>query len=748
MTRVRLPVEWTVGSTPDPTQPPTRCVAAAVPGAVQLDWARAEGWPAYWQAENVRAYAGMEDQYWLYTTRCPAAPLQPGERLFFTCGGVDYRCEVRIDGQRVHEQEGMFTAFELDCTTYADTGAQLQVLVFPAPKRHATPADRSQASASVKPPVSYGWDWHPRLIPLGIWGATHFEVRPAAHLRDAELRYTLAADHSRADLRMAVAASTDANGARVRCRLLAPDGSPVVVETAQIRNGSVTIEALLSRPALWWPHGHGEPVLYQFEATLLDADGKVLDTLGHRVGFRRVRLVMHPGAWEEPAQFPKSRSQPPITLEINGRAIFGKGSNWVNPEIFPGLCTADTYRPLLQLAQAAHFNLLRCWGGAPVNQEAFYDQCDELGLLVWQEFPLACNLYPDDPPYLQVLDRESRSIITRLRRHASLALWGGGNELFNAWSGMTDQSLPLRLLNHHCYELDPHTPFIPTAPLEGMAHGDYRFRDEAGREVHQIYPASAATAYSEFGCPGPSPVTYLRTFIPPEELWPPRRGTSWETHHAFDAWLPDTWLCLDVQRHYFGDPKSLEELVSRGEWLQTAGYQFIYEEARRQQPRCAMALNWCLNEPWPSAANNSLINWPAKPKPAYHAVAAACRPVLASARVPQFSWSPGGQFRAELWLLNDSTEALAAGRMHALLHWDGERLPLLSWDFPGAAAQQNLPGPEVRLRLPMRAESDAFELELTVEDQPEWGTRYRLHLRSSDWNERQPISTSTRTMNT
>lgn len=132
---------------------------------------------------------------------------------------------------------------------------------------------------------------------------------------------------------------------------------------------------------------------------------------------------------------------------IHGRSIFARGSNWGSPDIFPGRAGADTYRPLLALARDAHFNLLRCWGGAPAPKESFFERCDVLGLFVWQEFPLACNRYPDTPGYLADLDRESRAIIRRVRQHPCLALWCGGNELFNAWSGMDDQSLALRLLN-------------------------------------------------------------------------------------------------------------------------------------------------------------------------------------------------------------------------------------------------------------------------------------------------------------
>ena len=731
----RFPLSWTVGPASAADAAPKRRVPAVVPGAVQLDWARAEGWPPYWQGDNCRAYAWMEDAYWTYTARLELPPLSARERLFFVCGGVDYQFVVRLNGAVLRAQEGMFTPFEIDLTAcQARTGDTLDVVVFPAPKCHATPADRTQARESVKPAVSYGWDWHPRLIPLGIWEDTFLEARPAAHLCDADTTFDLTEDLSAATVAVAVVATPAARRRVVRWTLAAPDGRTLFREEARLGpDGTARLEHAVHRPLLWWPHDQGAPALHAATIELLDADGHVLDTRTQRVGFRRVRLVMSEGAWEEPTTFPVSRNHPPTTVEINGRAIFAKGSNWVNPEIFPGLVTAETYRPLLRLARDAHFNLLRCWGGAAVNKEAFFDQCDELGLLVWQEFPLACNRYSDAPRYLRVLDQESRSILRRVRRHACRAIWGGGNELFNAWSGMTDQAKPLRLLNRNCYELDPDTPFLPTAPLDGMGHGDYRFRDERGREVFQIYAAAACTAYSEFGCPGPSPVAYLKTIIPADQLFPPRVGTAWQTHHGLGAWEtePTAWLCLDTLRQYFGEADLLEDLVARGGWLQSEGYKCIFEEARRQKPRCAMALNWCYNEPWPTAANNSLLNWPAQPKPAYAAVAGSCRPVLASARLPKFSWVGGERFTAQLWLLNDGPGELPPGEIAASLEIAGVATTLRTWSHGAVAPNRNLAGPGVECPLPADAAADRFTLQLRCPAAPNRDSAYTLLYRAS-----------------
>lgn len=722
----RSALNWEVGHAGDAAERPQRWVPATVPGAVQLDWAAAEGWGDPFYADHWRQYGWMEDRFWHYRARIEPPALAPGQRLLFVCGGIDYRFQVRVEGRVLLDQEGMFTPVELDLTDAAAKGGWLEVLVWPAPKSRPAPADRVQANRSCKPAVAYGWDFHPRLIPLGIWQDAALEVRPGVHLADAEVQYALSPSLDAAQLTLRASLNRPGSG-QWRWRVEDPDGR-LVVETLKADAGrAVTLGAEIRNPALWWPNGQGAPALYRSTLEWAPADGGAVQRAEQRLGLRRVRLVMHPGAWDEPAHnaFPKGRSNPPITLEINGRRIFCKGSNWVTPDVFPGRLTRADYERQLLLARDAHLNLLRCWGGANVQKEAFFDLCDELGLMVWQEFPLACNRYEGTPDYLAVLDAESRSIIRRLRPHPSVVLWCGGNELFNVWSGMTDQDLALRLLNRNCYDMDPERPFLMTSPMMGMGHGHYVFRSPEGDEVFQIFARARCTAYTEFGCPAPSPAGVLRRIIPAEQLFPPREGTPWETHHAFKAWQPNSHLMLDVIDHYFGPSASLEELVARGQLLQTEGLKCLFEEARRQKPRAAMALNWCFNEPWPCAANMSVIAWPAEPKAGYEALRAACRPALASARIPRFTWTEGDTFAPELWLLNDAPEPLPAGMVEAWLDLGGRRILLLRWDHAGAPAQTNLAGPTARVVLG-RGEAGPMTLSLRCPARPELDSAYTL----------------------
>jgi len=679
-------LNWKLTWRENETAPDHDWISAAVPGAVQRDRGTAFGLPD--PHTDPAAYAWMEDVWWIYRTELPALTAPAGETVRFIAEGIDYAFSIHRNGECIHQQEGMFTPVDLDLGTQTAAGETIEIRIRPVPKLNGAEG-RAQARKSCKPAMSYGWDWHPRLVPSGIWRPCGLTTRSADVLRSLEI---LQPDSSRVwKIRL------HGNGT-MRCKLSDPDGKTVIEKSV-----ALPAELDIENPALWWPAGHGEQPLYTL----------TIGTETRKVGFRTVKLVMNDGAWNEPKLFPKSRSAAPATFEINGRRIFAKGTNWITPRLFAGEITKEVFSELINLAVQAHFNCLRIWGGGIVNPPEFYDLCDEAGLLVIQEFPLACNDYPDDADYLTVLDQESRSIILRLRHHASLAAWSGGNELFNDWSGMTDQHHALRLLNRNGFDLDRHRPFLPTLPVEGMAHGPYTYFDKERRmEVTELIQGATNTAYTEFGQPGPAPVQCLEQMIPAGERFPPRPGTAWERHHGLRAFYPESWLSLNILDHLFGESSDLETLVRRGQRVQSFGYQMIYEEGRRQWPMCSMVLNWCFNEIWPCAANNSLLAWPAVPKPAYHAVAASCRPALISAKLGTFCWEPGQPFRTRLWLLNDSPNPVPSGTARAVLSWNSETVDLGEWHYPEAGPQTNLEGPELETVLPEHWQGDLFLLEI------------------------------------
>jgi beta-mannosidase len=718
----RHPLDFELGWHREPDAAPEMWIPAQVPGAVQLDWARAQGWPAWWFGDEWRRYRWMEDVHWTYRARFDAPAIGSGESFQLWLGGIDHSAEVFLNDAKIADHTGMQTPLAIGLTGLRPRGNELRVRLRPAPKSQPSPESRVQANATTKPAVSYTWDFHPRLIPLGLWRAAELRVLPAARIVRAELFSELAPDLALAHLRLAVDV---AGTGTLRWRVLDPAGREIAHAKARADSAAHTLGATIQQPALWWPHDQGTPALHRWEIELVGADGAVLDRAGGRFGIRRAALVMHEGAWQGFDRCPMPREHAPITLEVNGRALFAKGTNFVSPEVFPATITDETYRTQLTLARDAGFSLVRIWGGAPAPRDALFDLCDELGLMVWQEFPLACNRYPDTPEYLAELEQEARSLITRLRPHPSLVLWCGGNELFNHWSGMTDQAPALRLLASLCWQLDPARPFLPTAPFGNMAHGPYSFREHVGGwEIWSVFQDRAHTAYTEFGCTAPTHADTARRVLPPGELWPPRHDTAWDAHTGY---TPGDFGHLNTAtlEAYLGPVGSPEEYEQKGQLLQFEGVRGLYEEARRQKPRAAMALTWCFNEPWPTLANCALVAWPSRPKRGYDGAKLACRPALASARIRKFAWTAGEIFDPELWILNDAPRDVAGGTLVATLIVADARTILGRWDFPRVDANKNLAGPRLALALP-DAPRGLFQLELTVYDQPELASAYTL----------------------
>ena len=694
---------------------------ATVPGNIQADYAAAKGFRDVAFADGCRQFEVLEKDAWEYRARL-SYQAAPGERVWFVSLGIDYRYEVFLNGDRIYRYEGIFKPFELDLTDRLTGNDEIRILIYPHPKREgAAPGKREEADRSCKPPVCYGWDWNPRLLISGMWRDAYVETRKSDYIRDCEVSYRLSEDFSRAEVSFAVDCD-----AECQIALFDPSGNLLYRGTDK----TLTVE----NPRLWWCIGQGTPALDRWEVT--NPSGMKREGV---VGFRRVRLLKNAGTAENHG-FPKSRYQAPFTLELNGRKIFLKGTNFVNPELFWGQATEERYCKLVDLAADANMNILRLWGGAAVHHPALYECCDRRGVLVWQEFMLACNDYPDDERYLAVLESEASAMIRALRRHPSVALWCGGNELFNGWSGMTDQSLALRQLNHLCYTLDRDRPFLATSPLEGMGHGGYLFFDRRyGTDVYQCFGNANNIAYTEFGVPSISEMKALEQIIPREELKELAPTESWVLHHAFRAWMPESHASLETLQRYFGENASVEERIAQSDWLQSEGLKFIFEEARRQSPHCSAALNWCFNEPWITAANCSVVRYPDVPKPAYFALRDALRPALFSAKIAKFDWKAGEVFKAPVWLLNDGPDPVGADAEVVLVIGDRE-IPLLAWKSAKVAAGANLEGAQVCCVLP-QAETDRFTLEIRSSD-PRLNNSYCLKYQ----NEKKAVAE--RTMNT
>ncbi len=717
---------WQVGFTKSADAAPEYLMPAQVPGSVQQDYARYHEWPPFTEGVNFRDYRWMEDVYWRYS-----APMhfdvQPNEAAYVVFKGIDYRYHIRVDGELLVEGEGMFSTVRLDVTKFAGRDVVMEVLLDPVPKT-GNSGDRDECRMSCKAVACYGWDWHPRLISTGIWDDVTLEVVDEHAILVLDAAYELSAGFDLAKVTASVSVNQDAF-----VRFALRDGKEVVAQcTKPSENGGCTVMLEVEEPKLWYPHGYGEQHRYLLVAETLDEHGRVLHAAERKIGLRRSKLVMNAGSWDEPSQFPKSRSDAPATFEINGRRMFVKGSNWVNAQVFPGDMNEENYRQLLTLVKDANMNILRIWGGGFINKESFFDLCDEMGVMIWEEFPLACTEYPDDDGYLAVLKQEGTAIVRKLRTHPCVVLWCGGNELFNNWSLMTDQHHALRLLDSICYNEDRFTPFIMTSPLNGMGHGHYVNYDEFENvEFLNIVSKSNCTAYTEFGSPGAADPEYIKQYISEEDYADCNiTNEVWVEHHAFKAWGPGRWLRKVEAEYYYGGYDGVDDLCRKTQVIQAMCYKSLFEEMRKQWPHCAMSLNWCFNEPWPCFANNSLITWPVQPRPAYYAVKEALRPTMASLRVDRNLRWAGDAFQAGVWMMNDSSiQPLESNEITVFYQLgDGEMVEWGTLRSPKMAAQENRDLGTFTFPIPADFEG-TITVKLCVRGHEEWNSEYRYPCR-------------------
>ncbi|MBQ2709272.1 MAG: hypothetical protein IJF67_13475 [Clostridia bacterium] len=687
-------LHWNLGFSQAIDTLPTEFVpvpARDIPGEAQRIWCEAGKLPDYNYGDNCKKYEWCEDVYWHYTATF-AVEAREGFEPFLRFEYLDYRYTILVNDEIYADGEGMFTPVTLPI---GDAGeiVNLRVVIHPVPKDPTgAPKTRAEARLSAKPPVSYGWDWHPRLVTSGISGKAELVYLPENRIRELDVSYELT------NALDAVTVTMDAcidggRGQAIRAKLIDADGK-IAAEVTEpmltmlgVTLPTATFTLTLENPKLWWCARQGEQYRYTLVTELLDADGNVLDAREKKLGFRNVKLVMNEDGFRAPA--PATRGYAPFTLMLNGRKIFAKGSNFVSADIFYSKCDAPLYRSLITQALGANMNIFRMWGGTQAQKEEFFDICDEMGMMVWQEFPLSCNNYPNDKHYLSVLEVEAISIVKRLRTHPSVVMWCGGNELFNGWSGMTDQSHALRLLNKVCYEYDQNVPFIMTSPLYGVGHGPYVniVDDNTGKEAIELFAESPRTAYTEFGCPGPSDYDYICKYMDQADVdiffdEEKRAASPWATHHAIKAHFPkDTWFRVKEIEQYFGGASTVEEACRLGQIIQCAGYKAMFEHARRRWPWTSMAINWCYNEPWPCFANNSLVVWPDVKKPALDAVGEALRDRMLSVKFPKLRHNPGDTVAIELWALNDLPEAMAGAAFTLVLEYDGKEIELASGEF-------------------------------------------------------------------
>ena len=543
------------------------CITAQVPGNVEIDLMRAglEQNPFY--GENLYNFRKYEYYHWWYQKEFGLPNSFAGEQMELTLHGVNTIAEVFVNDTFVGKCDDMmiehrfrvekalrpgdFNTISVHILSAMNYARELESPVVVSGEEHT-----DELSLLRMPPHSFGWDIMPRLLSAGLWRSVSLDIVNPTRITQSYYA-TISASEDEAEL-------------MIKCRFTTPErvmqgyrlhvqgacGNSVFEYDAPARFVSEEGRVKIKNPKLWWPRGYGEQNLYTVKMELLH-NGEVVDVRMERIGIRRFHIdhVMKP------------LNEGEFKARCNGVPILCKGSNWVPLDALHSRDEGRYDRAMALMADMG-CNIVRCWGGNVVEDHHFFNLCDELGIMVWQDFTMACANYPQQEWFFRLIEKEVTSIVMKLRNHPSILLWAGDNEVDERSLGMgfeegnstneiTRVVIPRVIRNH-----DPYRKYLPSSPY--IPEGFPRY---AGPEQHNwgarayfkddFYKHSQAHFISEcgyHGCPAPES---LKKFIPEDQLWPilgdddavstavPASGPAsaptndvWDTHNTEDLQKP------------------------------------------------------------------------------------------------------------------------------------------------------------------------------------------------------------------
>jgi beta-mannosidase len=599
-------------------------IAATVPGSVHTDLLAAGLIPDPYLDDNERLLAWIGQASWRYRLGFEWSD-QGFERVDLAFDGIDTIADITLNGQVVASTRNMHRRYRFPVRELLREGSNELIVDFASPIRTA---DAESLAIGYRPHVnhhpynairkmacSFGWDWGIDTASSGVWrpvtlhswsGARIASVRPLARLDGDTGRLEAHIDVERA--------SAGAVELAVRC------GHQETTISVEAGRSSAVATVEMGEVQRWWPQGHGKQVLYPVSVRLGN-DSTALDGWDGRVGFREIRVDATP-----------DEHGTPFTLVVNGRPIFVKGANWIPDDAFPHRVDRARYAARLNQALGARLNLLRVWGGGIYEDDAFYELCDELGILVWQDFLFACAAYTEEGWMRDEVEAEARDNVTRLASHASLALWNGNNENiwgFHDWGwekrleGKTwGLGYYLELLPAIVAELDPDRAYTPGSPWSFSVdrhpndpeHGSIHEWEVWNRQDYPVYRDAIPRFVAEFGWQGPPTWSTLRRSLHDEPLTPESPGMLIH-QKAQDG----NDKLTDGLVPHLPFPNTMEDWHWAMQLNQARAVAFGIEHYRSWSPRNAGTIVWQLNDCWP-VTSWAAVDGDGRPKPLWHAL--------------------------------------------------------------------------------------------------------------------------------
>ncbi len=531
--------------------------------------------------------------------------------------GLDTVATITWNGITVLSVANSFRTFRSDLTGIATTGENDVCITF-----HSNPKAANDAAAAHPFPLpfssncpipngnllrkvqcDFGWDWNIALAPFGLYGDLRLEPARTPRIDRLAIRQ----DHVAGLATLSVTV-------HVEDALEAPFSVTFAGQTldGEIDGDSVTAIFDIENPDLWWPAGLGPQTLHDLTVQVGDA----VDT--RRIGLRHMELITD-----------KDATGLGFKFRVNGHDTFAKGANWIPADALAGRITEDAVRDLLQSAVDANMNMIRVWGGGRYEPTWFYDLCDQMGLMVWQDFMFSCNIYPSTPDYLAEVRAEVHDNVARMHHHACLAVWCGDNELIGAltWYPETKANRDLYLINYDrlnrsieaaLMETDPAAIWWPSSPSPGpMDFGD-AWHDDSKGDMHfwsvwhegrdfDHYRDVSPRFCSEFGFQSYPSMSTIRRFADPADF--NIAAPVLESHQknaGGNARIAETMF------RYFRWPAKFEDFVYLSQVQQGLAIKTAVTHWRSLKPHCMGTLIWQLNDTWPVCSWASLDhggNW-------------------------------------------------------------------------------------------------------------------------------------------
>lgn len=559
--------------------------------------------------------------------------------------GIDTYASVTLNGQKLFDADNQFRIWRTDVKPLLKDQDNLLVLDFPrydslqlALYNDHQPRLPEKYAVTRKAPYQHGWDWAPKYKNVGIWKPVSLVAWSNARLDNAYI-VTNEVEEEQAKLTLHLDVESTAPGdysVEILSNRKVFQKFPLQADQGnQHKMFSFTIE----NPRLWWPNEMGEQYLYDFEIRLKSSD-KILDSKQIKTGVKTVQIVQEPDA--------KGFS---FYFKVNGVPMYAKGANYVPEEMIETWIKPENTQKLLKMAQEAHFNMLRVWGGGIYPSDDFFNICDTLGILVWEDFMYAGTMYPYDEAFLENAKIEALEQVKRLASHPSLGLWCGGNEISEGyynwgwqqsldWSEEDDQAIKAgydrlfeTILPNVVEIFDGTRPYWPSSPSKGwgrpesLTQGDVHYWGVWwGEQPYEMYREKVGRFNSEYGYQSYPDYSTLEKIAQGEPLSKDAKVIAAHQKHARGTQLIDDF----IQRYYpEAQPKDFEEYVHLSQLSQAYGMEIAIEAHRTAKPYNMGTLYWQLNDAWPVTSWSS-IDYYGNPKVFHEKLKTLFAPVLLS----------------------------------------------------------------------------------------------------------------------